>query len=389
MRRTAELKLLEFLVSLKYYVKIWPRAQTFAKMCNIIGVGKSRDPQDVVNTYEYDIYLQNFVIFAFERIVADPASLIDHSEGTTWVIKERLEDIANSILVFQGDFARKKFLTQLQQQYRFIGEGPDKDAEGVDVDKLLLAFIDEYVEAKRKNIKAMTKYFYKNNQDMEKVLSIEDFGLALQEVNDTEPTVANLMYPKDLTISRAFLYAITSGTNTYSINYKQFIASMVRFGLDCPFPYISFGADEQRQFEYQAAMLASGLVKKKNFALKKGRGLQGDNKKRYSGMKANTDPQREESPIRLSERASEVRDPRGSKKETEFKLTSGVRLDSVSSLFSQHFSILRELNSYCQQFNQLLEEEEPDQEILAKSFRQIAKILETGCEFLRFPVKIL
>jgi hypothetical protein len=35
LRRTAELKLFEFLVSLRYYVKQWPRAAMFALLSNI------------------------------------------------------------------------------------------------------------------------------------------------------------------------------------------------------------------------------------------------------------------------------------------------------------------------------------------------------------------
>lgn len=361
-------------------------------MCNITGVNKLREAQDPINMNEYDIYMQNFVLYAYEHIVADQGSLVEHSEGTTWVVKEKLEEITENVLVFLTPTYRKRFLSDLQMQYRFIGEGPDKEAEGIDVDKLLFICIEQYVEAKRKNIKAMTKYFYKNSQEYERIVSIEDFASYLQEVNEVEISVAGQVYPKDITTARAFLYALTSGNNGYAVTFKQFIASMVRFGMDCPFPFISFGSDDQKQRDYLAASASSDLFKRKNQLMmqkRKGGMLYSSEKKKFGsflrsgsefGKEGDTD-----SPVRPTE-GKESKG--GHKTNMDIKSANGVKLDSASALFAQHFSILRELRNYCKDFTEMVESGDQEFEAMLKSFRQIAQILDSGCEFLSFPINI-
>lgn len=57
LRRIAEIKLLEFLVSLRYYMKHWHRALTFANLANI---STSRmGPNNMISGEgeEYDLYV--------------------------------------------------------------------------------------------------------------------------------------------------------------------------------------------------------------------------------------------------------------------------------------------------------------------------------------------
>lgn len=69
----------------------------------------------------------------------------------------------------------------------------------------------------------------------------------------------------------------------------------------------------------------------------------------------------------------------------ENKNLNTVRIETGSKLFSQHFSILKELNDYVSIFGETLKDERnPD--ILWKSFNQIKGILEKGCYFLKFPL---
>ena len=67
LRRTAELKLFEFLISLRYYMKTYSRAITFALLCGI----SIYPPQTGENyqVYKFDVYLQNFFLYAFGRLV--------------------------------------------------------------------------------------------------------------------------------------------------------------------------------------------------------------------------------------------------------------------------------------------------------------------------------
>lgn len=369
-------------------MKLWPRAQIFASMCNIIGVGKAKDAQEAINVSEYDIYLQNFYLYAYERVFADPSQLVEHSEGTTWIPKQKVEDMVHSVLIFDTELNRKRVWVNLQQQYRVIGEGPDKDNEGLDADRFMLALIDHYVEAKRKNLKAITRFYYKNNQDAEKVLSIEDFASSLAEVNDVEPSVANLVYPKDLTLARAYLYALTSGNNTFAVTFKQFVSGLARFGMDCPFPFISLGGDEQKNKDYYNAGLSSDLFKKKNQQLKKKAGGYQPDKRKMPGMKINEPNKEAEEPAPMKLNAFEHSNPKSFRQQADGNKLAGLKLDSASALFAQQFSVLRELNNYCKQFSEVVEAGDQEFETMMKSFRQIAHILETGCEFLKFPINI-
>ena len=61
------------------------------------------------------------------------------------------------------------------------------------------------------------------------------------------------------------------------------------------------------------------------------------------------------------------------------------RVDSTSKVFSQHFSLLKELKDYVDIFTSTLENEK-DPVVLWKSFNQIKTVLERGCAFLRYPL---
>lgn len=61
------------------------------------------------------------------------------------------------------------------------------------------------------------------------------------------------------------------------------------------------------------------------------------------------------------------------------------RIDIASKLFSQHFSILKELKDYVDIFSKTLQTEK-DPEILWQSFHQIKSVLEKGCAFLKYPL---
>jgi hypothetical protein len=54
-------------------------------------------------------------------------------------------------------------------------------------------------------------------------------------------------------------------------------------------------------------------------------------------------------------------------------------------IFSQHFSLLRELNTYVEIFARTLKEEK-NPEALWKSFEQIKGVLQRGCEFMKYPL---
>lgn len=60
-------------------------------------------------------------------------------------------------------------------------------------------------------------------------------------------------------------------------------------------------------------------------------------------------------------------------------------IDTASTLFAQHYSIIREILGYCTKFKEELSARN-DLEAVWKNLDLLMNILEAGCHFLRFPV---
>lgn len=65
--------------------------------------------------------------------------------------------------------------------------------------------------------------------------------------------------------------------------------------------------------------------------------------------------------------------------------TNGVYIDTASTLFAQHYSIIRELLGYCTKFKEELAARN-DLEEVWRNLDLLMSILEAGCHFLRFPI---
>ena len=64
LRRLAEIKLIEFLTSLRHYVKKWPRARIFAHLMGIIGRGDFIETESSASSC--DPYLQDFFLYCYQ-----------------------------------------------------------------------------------------------------------------------------------------------------------------------------------------------------------------------------------------------------------------------------------------------------------------------------------
>ena len=64
---------------------------------------------------------------------------------------------------------------------------------------------------------------------------------------------------------------------------------------------------------------------------------------------------------------------------------SKERIDIGVKMFAQHFGILRELKTYVDIFKQTVQQEQ-DQEAVWKQFGQIQKVLDRGCQFMKYPL---
>ena len=45
-------------------------------------------------------------------------------------------------------------------------------------------------------------------------------------------------FPGEISVLRAFLFALTSGPNSFEISNKEFLLGCSRFGIDVPFPFV-------------------------------------------------------------------------------------------------------------------------------------------------------
>ena len=63
LRRLAEVKLIEFISSLKYYTKIWPRAKVFAKLSGMLQFSEPIETD--ASGHSCDIFMQEFFYFAY------------------------------------------------------------------------------------------------------------------------------------------------------------------------------------------------------------------------------------------------------------------------------------------------------------------------------------
>jgi hypothetical protein len=88
MRRMAEIKLLEFIVSIKYYMKSKARALTAAMLCNLLSI---EDPTIVKNSAaNFDIYLQNFFAYVYQLFQPETNALLEIDNDCTFIDSEKV-----------------------------------------------------------------------------------------------------------------------------------------------------------------------------------------------------------------------------------------------------------------------------------------------------------
>ena len=63
LRRLAEIKLIEFLSSIKYYMKSEPRAKVFALLAGMLQRGETMSTD--ASTHSCDVYLQEHYLYAY------------------------------------------------------------------------------------------------------------------------------------------------------------------------------------------------------------------------------------------------------------------------------------------------------------------------------------
>lgn len=67
-RRLAEVKLLEFIISLKYYCRYWPKAQLFCQLMDVMRYQPLFEQPEGFN-YKFDYNTQNFFFAIYRKLI--------------------------------------------------------------------------------------------------------------------------------------------------------------------------------------------------------------------------------------------------------------------------------------------------------------------------------
>lgn len=188
-------------------------------------------------------------------------------------------------------------------------------------------------------------------------------------------------HPSAAYVDRSFLYGLTMQGNNLTLEVNDFAASCHRFGLDSPFPCVVRRekiADSKIGTQPQTAKGSLGgtpVALPKRDDKSEGGSLLGS-----INLNANAF-------TRMFEKNKIEQDQPG-KPQSHSKQTDGnggVYVDTASTLFAQHYSILRELLGYCEKFKEELASRN-DLEEVWRNLDLLMNILDAGCHFLRFPV---
>lgn len=158
--------MLTFIASLKFYVKLWPRAYTFARLASIIG--RSALPGTFKNTAidEYDVFTQQYFIWVFKLLISSKDLVKDFNDGTSYLTKLDATTFCNSALFFLPATDQPKLEARLTKETKTVSKPNTKNFEGVDADAFLGIILDEFVECRARLLKGLkTKYFKQYDVD--------------------------------------------------------------------------------------------------------------------------------------------------------------------------------------------------------------------------------
>mmetsp|Transcript_561 Transcript_561/g.489 ORF Transcript_561/g.489 Transcript_561/m.489 type:complete len:336 (-) Transcript_561:38-1045(-) len=317
----------------------------------------------------------------------------------------------------------RRFVKRLPEEGKTAAPGSiqitqQTEIEYVDVDQVLSGYLDEYLAKKQKNQKLLTKHFVKFFQEQEGIFNTDEIISVCRNLTpDTNPISRFVSYPGEISFLRSFLFALTSQNNSFDISNKTFLKGCSRFGVDSPYPIVMqklylYGGDISELIDIPAEegnnvaeAQPVNTIGASTIQLTKTKTVKGDvlvgiqNMKmldaRKNTMKGLRQPQNKKNSSVQFGYASD------NKKESSSSILAvqnagnspGKNIKVVvpsfgtcSALFSQHFSILRELKKKIEKYKNMFEEQK-DEENSWNCLENIMKVLETALAFLNFPIQ--
>ncbi|CDW81151.1 UNKNOWN [Stylonychia lemnae] len=455
LRRLAELKIIETLTSLKYYVDIWPRAKSFAQLMNIVKPSKSQNQSASRKTQQQsyalielsmpniDIYFQEFFLYAYSMLQQDKDHFIESKDGITYVRVTHEEIITTTLMNWFNDQDSRKWFHKVRRNVKKIKTNPldDFETDYIDTDVLLNMYCEEYKTKRKQNQKNLSKEFMRRYQEQEGLFNSEEIDKIVATCTPSQSPSVYVKYPGIISVRRAFLYALVCGENGFEISTQEFIAGCNRFGIDNPCPTVTkrislFGNDEDFDELIKKELIKSSVQQQSKVHTTKQ--IKGNIKIETSRISTSNLRQNEPASSNLSGQKNIVTgiqnlkllgriqtaglDPNGG----DSILAGGVKLNigqlgkdlagdsqtngqkkgtftqeetsignkkiiipsfsTTSALFSQHFSILRDLKKRIEGLKQAYYSQREEE----RSWEQVEKILhvlEAACKFLDFPIQ--
>lgn len=274
------MKLVEILYSLKYYSTRWLRAKLYAEMCGFLqtrealtmfqefnrhmghaGEGYQRlnerllDAAKGVNDHDFDdveipstdIFTQEFFFQAYSQLSSDRRSFHESSEGFTYMKHARERQATSKVLSYlYGEPPRNKtaWETRVRNHIKKIkvNKLDPSETDFIEFDLILSYYMEEYRKLRRKwmcDLKTRVDEVNKMNNRHKMAFSMRDVQSIISQILPPKSPSSLVAFAKDITQARAFIYALTCGTNDVEITAESMLAGCNRFGLDNPIPTIT------------------------------------------------------------------------------------------------------------------------------------------------------
>lgn len=359
LRRLAELKLMEFLTSLKYYASKWDRASLFCKVTGI--TGNLYDNEEFIYA---DYNTQLYYLYAFQQLYADPTSIWESPEGQTWMKNDKAKEITMDLLPWLKRGDPKKIKQRITPLENKLTDPSGTTDFFIDLDKLLGIYLTEFVEQRNKTRVKIGKEFIKRNQIQQGLFTHSEFSQTVRK-NWAGSEDEKMVFPGDFSMSRAFYVAHCMNGNTFEISQISLLTAVVIYGLDSPFPFAIGNLD------YLVPLLGDKVDAEATRL-----------RKEKAGKEASDRPAGEKGTyLKASLRKAAKPSP-----EPGTMNQQGPSLERVASLLSQHYAILREVKGYADQIREQVTEAGSDTTKIMSAFERLSIILSNACEFFNFPV---
>lgn len=191
--RTAPLKLLEFLSSLKFYAQKWRRAYLCALICNLI----RRKELGI-----YDIYLQNYYLFVYAKFSSFREFQEDDNQGSTFLHCDKVTELLTVCLEFLDGERYHREISGMQMKAQIIN-----GKEGyLDIDEVMLTCVNLFLEEYQKRCETAKKHM-KSQINKKSALGVKfaDFCKVQEDSYFQKTNQKHLSFPAELTKARAYV----------------------------------------------------------------------------------------------------------------------------------------------------------------------------------------